>query len=392
MTNILILDIGNSKTKCYIFDIDVTRKYYQTCDCIYEKSVATPRKHPWDLLDTCRDLLIKAIDTCAPDAGMVTAFGDAFILKSKKRSAFADEPAPQLLEYAYHIDGWPRDIQLSGIRALKTKHQSQWEDMYSPNGWVTSQLCGKPNDDPWHAWDITQASVSGCFNLQSQKWIDIDTTTPKDMVQQKYQYSHHKHPYYKNAPNIIPSSKKVGTFQGMPLLAGGMDNAFVDTSNPDPYIVAGTWLVIGCLAKTDKKGKPCKKEWTQKRRDAGVRWLISGNGNYHKQIVRKVSNPITEDEMQQALKDLEVLGVEPTLTGNRPESKKWFTPARVRVFGGYAQMLADDLTDQTRNFHFLHPDRHRTVRNFTSTNNLLNSSSMRYKNGTTQKHPDLWML
>ena len=356
MTNILILDIGNSKTKCYVFDIDVTRKYYQTCDCIYEKLVPTPREHPFDLTDTCKVLIHDAICAKSADVGMITSFGDAFILKSQRRFVFADEPAPQLLEYAYHIDGWPRDIQLSGIRALKTKHQSKWEDMYSPNGWVTSQLCGKPNDDPWHAWDITQASVSSCFNLQSQKWIDIDTKKNKDMVQYQYKYGHQKHPYYKDAPNIIPSSKKVGTFEGMTLLAGGMDNAFVDTTNPDPYIVAGTWLVLGCLAKTDEKGNPCQNEWTKGRRDAGVRWLISGNGNYHKQIVRKVSNPINEIEMKQALHDLEILGVEPSYSkASFKKSKGWFKPARVRVFGGYALELANNLTEKTNKFHFYTP-------------------------------------
>ena len=343
MKNILILDIGNSKTKCYIFDIDVTRKYYQTCDCIYEKSIATPRNHPWDLLDTCRDLLIKAIDTCAPDAGMVTAYGDAFVLKSKRCFVQADEPAPALIEYPYFIDGWPRDSQLTGIRALKAKHQCEWKDMYSINGWVTSQLCHKEADDPWHAWDITQASLSGCYNLQTQKWIDEKERSRKrrfDAV-------------YLNAPNIIPSSKKVGNFEGVPILAGGLDNAFVDTTNPDPYIVAGTWLVIGTVAETDNKGKTLRSEWTGKRRNAGVRWLISGNGNYHKQIVRKVSNPITEAEMQQILTDLETLGVQPSYSeAQYPNIKGAFVPARVRVLGGYAETLIDALVEKTYRFSF----------------------------------------
>ena len=279
---------------------------------------------------------------------MVTAFGDAFVLNSKRQFVHADEPAAQPIEYAYHINGWPRNIQLTSVRALKKKHACEWADMHSINGWVTSQLCGKPNDDPWHAWDITQASISGCYCLQTQKWVcEKEQRSGKRFDSQ-----------YTAAPNIIPSSKVVGTFEGVPLLAGGLDNAFVDTTNPDPYIVAGTWLVIGCQAKTDEKGKTRVSEWTEERRDAGVRWLISGNNKYHKQIVKKVSNPITEEEMQQALKDLELLGVEPSYTkrsSSKSKSKGWFTPARVRILGGYAETLATDLTKRTHRFHFYTP-------------------------------------
>ena len=330
---ILVLDVGNSKTKCYVFDIDTERKYYQTVDCIWSDQIQTPRCHPWDLLDACRVLLSEGVRCYKPEAGIITSFGDAFILNSQRKYVFADEPADAVPEYAYAIDGWPRNIQLSGIRALKAKHAVKWDDMYSINGWITTQLCYRPSDDPWHAWDITQASISACFNFQTQKWVANGD--------EEY-------------PHIIPSSKQVGKFEGMPLLAGGLDNAFIDTTNPDPYIIAGTWLVIGNIAMP-KKGKVKKKHWTQAAREAGVRWLLSGNGNYHKQIVRKVSNPITVSETEQILTDLDVLGVEPTLTGNRPESKKWFTPARVRVFGGYGSELADMLTEKTRRFHFYTP-------------------------------------
>ena len=349
--NVSILDIGNSKTKAYVFDIDMNRKYYQVVDCVWADQVATPRYNPMDLLDTCREFLTECSQVYKCEAGIVTSFGDGFILKSKNQYVFADEPAPSKPEYAYHVDGWPRNIQLSSIRALKAKHESDWGDMHSINGWVTSHLCGEPNDNPWHAWDITQASVSGLLNLQTQKWID-DAPTGREM----YQDSRYTHLYNKKAPSIIPSSKIVGQFDGMPLLAGGMDNAFIDTTNPDPYVIAGTWLVIGALAKTDEDGEVLKDEWTNEAREAGVRWLISGNGNYHKQIVRKVSDPITDEETDRILEDLKVVGVEPSHTETHFRvSKGWFQPARVRVFGGYGGQLAETLTEKTRRYHFYAP-------------------------------------
>lgn len=346
---VLILDIGNSKTKCYVFEIDTNRKYYQTVDCIHEASCPTPRKHPHDLLDTCRRMMFNAICEYSPDAGIVTSYGDAFVLKHERRFVQADDPAPNAVKIDYHLNGWPENIQLTGLHNLKKKHASRWRDMYSINGWVTSQLCGKASDDPWHAWDITQASVSGCYNLQSQKWM-IEDAGEKPSASQRFPCQ------YAGAPNIIPSSKKVGNFEGMPILAGGMDNAFLDTLNPDPYIIAGTWLVMGCIAKTDKHGKPLKSEWSNARKQGGVRWLISGNGNYHKQIVKKVSNPITEAEMAQALKDLTLLGVE----GKRKRShykqgKGWFEPARVRILGGYGETLYEDLDQLTNTFSFYTP-------------------------------------
>ena len=339
---VLILDIGNSKTKCYVFGVDPNRKYYQNIDILHEQVRLTPRKHPYDLRDTCRSMLTNAICEFSPDVGMVTAYGDAFVLKSKRQFAQADEPAPPLENTPdYHINGWPNNIQLTGVHLLKHKHASKWADMHSINGFVVSELCGKQGDDPWHAWDLTQASISACFNIQTQKWIIEDAN--KSSKEKKWT------PQYQGAPNIIPSSKKIGYFQGMPILAGGLDNAFVDTDNTDPYIIAGTWLVMGAVAKTTKAGLPLRAEFTNARKQGGVRWLISGNGNYVKQIVKKVSNPITDEEMDQALKDLKLLGVEPG------KERSYFKPARVRVLGGYGQELAENLVERTNSYDFYTP-------------------------------------
>lgn len=339
-TKVLIVDVGNSKTKCYVFDVNPTRKYYDPINCLHEDVVPTPRQHPYDLVDTCSILIRKALRAESVDVGMVTAFGDAFIHydKSAKKPpyfVFADEPADDLPEFAYNINGWPRNFQLSSVRALQYKHKSAWQNMYSPNTWITSQLCGKESDDPWNAWDITQASISGLFDLKNQKWIYSPVFDPNAKR-------------YKGG--IVPpiaSHKQVGRFDGITFLAGGLDNAFVDTQDMNPYIVAGTWLVLGVPFDENYDAT----EFTDNRLNNTVRWLISGNGNYHAQVVRKVSNPITEAEKKQILIDFEILGLESRLEEDEDGFTQRVKP-RVKVFGGYGEELADALQEMSRNIDF----------------------------------------
>ena len=340
MAKVLIVDVGNSKTKCYVFDVNPTRRYYEPINCLHEESMPTPRQHPYDLVDTCSILIRKALRTETVDVGMVTAFGDAFIHydKSAKKPpyfVFADEPADDLPEFAYNINGWPRNFQLSSVRALQHKHKSAWQNMYSPNTWITSQLCGKESDDPWNAWDITQASISGLFDLKNQKWIYSPVFDPNLKR-------------YKGG--IVPpiqSHKQVGRFDGITFLAGGLDNAFVDTQDMNPYIVAGTWLVLGVPFDENYDAT----EFTDNRLNNTVRWLISGNSKYHAQVVRKVSNPITQAERKQILIDFEILGLESRLEKDEDGFTQRIKP-RVKVFGGYGEALADALQEMSRNIDF----------------------------------------
>ena len=75
---VLILDIGNSKCKVYVFDTYLQAKYADKAQCVYECSTATPRLSTVDLIHACSTLMSNAIHNCSPDIGMVTSFGDAF--------------------------------------------------------------------------------------------------------------------------------------------------------------------------------------------------------------------------------------------------------------------------------------------------------------------------
>ena len=311
--NILIIDIGNSKTKCYVFGV-ASRKYTERCQLLYEDSRPTPRKHPWDLSDIVRGLIFRALKEVPAELGMVTAYGDAFVHRKCEKGELreipyfvqADEPAPDVMAHGYHINGFPRDGQLTGIRALKAKHEAIWQDMHSINGWILYELSERNFDN---RWDITQASISGLFNLKEQRWIHEEPGIQKH----------------------VPSSRCVGMIQGVPFLAGGLDNGFVDTVDGRPYVIAGTWLVLGNVFDGYDVS-----EFTDARRRV-ARWVISGNGKYHAQVVRRVSNPITDLERQQVLDDLRMLGA----------------GKDVKVFGGYGAELADTLRKiATEDFRF----------------------------------------
>ena len=129
------------------------------------------------------------------------------------------------------------------------------------------------------------------------------------------------------------------------MLAGGMDNAFVDTEDEDPYIVAGTWLVISVCF-----GNYNPDYFTEKRRNI-VRWLISGNNKLHAQVVRKVSNPITEAEQAQILDDLLLLGQDSYLMKDEEGFTQRIKP-RIKIFGGYGEALAESLQPMTHKYHF----------------------------------------
>ena len=329
---ILILDVGNSKCKVYVFDMHLQAIYADKAQCIYEITRPTPRSSPTELIDTCRTLVSNAIGEYSPDVGMVTAFGDAFIdIKFEHHQfvhkfVFADEPAPDLPPYAYARTGFAEGTQLTSIRRLRKKHKAQYYRILPPNLYVATQLTG--NKD-WKQWDWVQASISGEYDLVKDQWIVEDAF-----------------------PVCDPCSV-VGYFEGMPLLAGGLDNAFINNDSMQPYLIAGTWLVLG---QPFKKFSP-----TQEQEKAGIRWVLDGNRLYNAQRVRKVSNPITDEEVSQVIDDLRLTGAVPTKT---PEltAKSWdgkdadleykWGENPVRVFGGYAAELIEKLTDLNADYTF----------------------------------------
>ena len=325
---VLILDVGNSKCKVYVFDIHLEAIYADKAQCVYEITRPTPRSSPSELINTCRTLVSNAISDHSPDVGMVTAFGDAFIdiIPKYHKFVFADEPAPDLMPYAYARTGFAEGTQLTSIRRLRKKYKAKYSHILPPNLYVATQLTG--NKD-WKAWDWVQASISGEYDLVKDQWIVGDVFP------------------------VCDPCRVVGYFEGMPLLAGGLDNAFINNDSMQPYVIAGTWLVLG---QPFKEFSP-----TQEQEKAGIRWVLDGNRLYNAQRVRKVSNPITDEEVSQIIDDLRLTGAVPTKT---PEltAKSWggedadleykWGENPVRVFGGYAAELIEKFTDLNADYAF----------------------------------------
>ena len=326
---VLILDVGNSKCKAYVFDIHLQAIYADKAQCVYETTRPTPRNHPTELINTCRTLVSNAIGDYSPDVGMVTTFGDAFIdIKPKHHKfVFADEPAPHLPPYAYTRTGFAEGTQLTSIRRLRQKYKgTKYHHILPPNLYVATQLTGNKG---WKQWDWVQASVSGEYDLVKNQWI-VEDVLP-----------------------VCPPYRVIGYFEGMPLLAGGMDNAFINNEAMQPYVIAGTWLVLG---QSFKAFSP-----TVEQEKAGVRWVLDGNRRYNAQRVRKVSNPITDGEVSQIIDDLRLTGVVPTKTqkhvtaswrGKRENFEYRWSENAVRVFGGYAAELIEKLINLNSDYVF----------------------------------------
>lgn len=323
---VLILDVGNSKCKVYVFDTHLQAVYADKAQCVYEKTRPTPRSNPKELINTCRTLVSNAIGERSPDVGMVTAFGDAFIdIKFEHHQfahkfVFADEPAPDLPPYTYARTGFAEGTQLTSIRRLRRKYKAHYYRILPPNLYVATELTG--NRD-WKAWDWVQASISGEYDLVKDHWIVEDAF-----------------------PVCDPCSV-VGYFEGIPLLAGGLDNAFINNDSMQPYVIAGTWLVLG---QPFKEFSP-----TQEQEKAGIRWVLDGNRLYNAQRVRKVSNPITGAAVSQIVDDLRLTGAvstEKSWDGKSADLEYSCGENPVRVFGGYAAELIKKLTDLNSDYTF----------------------------------------
>ncbi len=302
---ILILDIGNSKTKCYVFGIKSESEVVE----VHAEVKSTNRGHPWDLVDTCRNMILSATKTHQPQYGMITAFGDAFVYydpenNSRPRFVFADEAVETPKINSYGRYGFPTgNISITGVTSLRKKHGAEWKNIVPVNIAIGAALC---NEDDFRSWDFTQASASGDFNFFDR--TELLTCKPYDWI---------------------------GHFSGMPILAGGLDNAFLDTIEQTPYIVAGTWLVVSAIRETFDP--------TADRRRGGVRWLLSGEGRYLAQTVRRSQRPLTDGVAQRIIDDLELMMDSDEI------------PRQIRVFGAYSKELFQKLKENQCDrfdFHF----------------------------------------
>ena len=312
---VLVLDIGNSKTKCYIFGVDNPHNLSvpKESSLLYEDHQNTNRGHPWDMVDNIRGMLTRAMKDSTPDYGIITAFGDAFIYYDPAnngipRFVFADAEVNCAVEPVtdYGIGGFPLgNIEIQGVCALRVSEGAAWENILPVNVAIGRELGGNSN---YKRWDITQASATGNFRQKAKAWVN---------------------PHQRS---VCQPYDEVGIFNCMPLLAGGIDNAFLDTPEQTPYIVAGTWLVVSTVHDAFRP--------TETQRQHGVRWYISGNGRYLAQTVRRSERPLTEARCHEIISDLQAMGY----GGD--------TPQKIRVLGSYSKDLCKKLNQIAKATYF----------------------------------------
>lgn len=305
MKKVLILDIGCSYTKGYLFD--------ESLSLLSDYKVGTNIRST-EKLEVCVDKVISHFDEFCYDAIFPLSFSESIIRDhTVYRPTYALAPVS---ENFYHLTGTPSHIQReigSVFQTMLTFTYYDLELVLPVSTYIASYLGRASNS----RWELTHAGNSGLFDFRQRKWAKQVFDTYKVCYL----------PFFNTLPFsdkfISPTTVIGSTEKGVIVFAGGHDHSCLSVFDSKPVIIAGTWLVIS-YPEIDFLPK-------QSEAIAGVRWAITANGSYHKQIVKKVSNPITPVEMQSILGDLNTMKI--------PEDEDIF------VIGGYGEFLAPQLNE-----------------------------------------------
>lgn len=306
---ILILDIGCSYTKGYLFN--------RTFDIVAEHKLSTDITSPDALEASVRDLLSK-FDDYAYQAIFPLSFGEGVVYNNTMYGPTHNRVP--LVEDYYQWTGTPTDVK----RDIGSAFQSMLTFPSFMNGpalpvstYIASRLANTEID----TWELTHAGNSGVFDIPQRRWA----------VELLRKYGCEPFPF--SLEFMSPASIVGNTEKGIAVFAGGHDHSCISVFNPKPIIIAGTWVVISFpeiafLPRHEEK-------------PAGIRWTITASGGFHKQVVKKVSNPITLPEMKYLISIFELMQV--------PEKSE------IYVIGGYGEELAPQLDELNSTFRFVSP-------------------------------------
>lgn len=306
---ILIIDIGCSFTKGYLFNrkLDILAEYKMDTD------MSSPNK-----LEGCVQELISHFDNYNYQAIFPLSFGEGVVYNN-----VLYEPTHNrvpLSEDYYELTGTPTDIERdigSAFQSLLT-FPSYSEGPAIP---VSTYTASRLANTKIHTWELTHAGNSGMLNFSQRRWAC-------NLLKE-----HRCTPIPFSTEFMSPATIVGYTQNNIPVFAGGHDHSCISVFNPKTIIIAGTWVVlshpeISYLPRQDEK-------------KAGIRWTITANGGYHKQVVKKVSNPITLADMNYIISIYKRMRV--------PEKSE------VYVIGGYGEKLAPELDRLNSPYHFIAP-------------------------------------
>ena len=306
---ILILDIGCSYTKGYLFN--------RTLDIVADHKLSTDMTTP-EALETCvRDLLSKFEDY-AYQAIFPLSFGEGVIYNNTMYGPTHNRVP--LVEDYYNQTGTPTDVKRdigSAFQSLLTFPSYMDGPALPVSTYIASRLANTEID----TWELTHAGNSGMFDISQRRWA-------VELLKK-----HGCEPFPFSLAFMSPATIVGDTENGVTIFAGGHDHSCISVFNPKPIIIAGTWIVI---SHPEIAFLPRQEE-----KPAGIRWTITANGSFHKQIVKKVSNPITLPEMKYLISIFEMMSV--------PEKSE------IYVIGGYGEELAPQLDELNSVFRFVSP-------------------------------------
>lgn len=306
---ILVLDIGCSYTKGYLFN--------KTLDIVADYKTDTDITSP-DSLEACVRAVLSQFDEYTYQAIFPLSFGEGVIYHNTLY-----EPTHNRLfktEDNYNTVGTATDVE----RDIGSAFQSLLTFPSYDNGPalpVSTYIASRLANTKINTWELTHAGNSGMLDVSQRRWA-------VNLLKR-----HKCDPLPFSSEFMSPATIVGKTERDIVIFAGGHDHSCISVFNPKPIIIAGTWVVIShpeiaFLPRQDEK-------------EAGIRWTITANGGFHKQVVKKVSNPITPADMEYIISIFELMRV--------PEKSE------IYAIGGYGEKLAPELDKLDSPFRFVSP-------------------------------------
>lgn len=306
---ILVLDIGCSFTKGYLFNKNI--------EIVAEYKIPTDMSSPDTFEAGVRDVISK-FDNYTYQAIFPLSFGEGVIYNNTVYGPTHNKSF--LTEDNYNQIGTSTDVERdigSAFQSLLTFESYTDGPALPISTYIASRLVNRII----YTWELTHAGNSGMLNIPQRSWA----------VKLLKKYKCDPIPF---SSEFVSSATIVGkTEKGIIVFAGGHDHSCISVFNPKPIIIAGTWVVISYpeiafLPRQDEKY-------------AGIRWTITANGSFHKQVVKRVSNPITQYDMEYIISMFQLMQVP-----NKSE---------IYVIGGFGEKLAPELDKLNSPFNFVAP-------------------------------------
>lgn len=306
---ILVLDIGCSFTKGYLFNKEF--------DIIAEYKVSTDMSSP-DALESGVRQVMSEFDDCTYQAIFPLSFGEGVVYDNVLYEPTHNRKS--LTKDHYQQTGTPTDV----LRDIGSAfHSLLTFPSYSkgPALPVSTYIASRLSNTEIYTWDLTHAGNSGMLDFSQRQWAL--------RLLKKYKCD----PLPFSVDFISPATIIGNTEKDIPVFAGGHDHSCISVFNPKTIIIAGTWVV---LSHPEIAFLPNQEEQKE-----GIRWTITANGSFHKQIVKKVSNPITLSEMNHIISIFKKMGV----------SKN----TEIYAIGGFGEKLAPQLDALKSHYRFTAP-------------------------------------